>query len=121
MSLLITRDMKAMMSEIPAQTSRVGERVRGNLEILRQALSQKDSCVSLLRPEGGWNVLLRFPQVIDEEELILRLIRSYGLTGQPGYFFDMPGNGYLALSLLPKSLEFRRNVDSVVSAIEKML
>ena len=121
MSLLITRDMKAMLSEIPAQTSRVGKRVRGNLEILRQALSQKDSCVSLLRPEGGWNVLLRFPQVIDEEELILRLIRSYGLTGQPGYFFDMPGNGYLALSLLPKSLEFRRNVDSVVSAIEKML
>ena len=121
MSLLITRDMKAMLSDIPAQTSRVGERVRGNLDILRQALGHKDSCVSLLRPEGGWNVLLRFPQVIDEEELILRLIRSYALTGQPGYFFDMPGNGYLALSLLPESLEFRRNVDSVVSAIEKIL
>ena len=121
MSLLITRDMKAMLSDIPAQTSRVGERVRGNLDILRQALGHKDSCVSLLRPEGGWNVLLRFPQVIDEEELILRLIRSYGLTGQPGYFFDMPGNGYLAMSLLPESLEFRRNVDSVVSAIEKIL
>ena len=121
MSLLITRDMEAMLSDIPSQTSRVGERVRGNLEILRQALNQKESCVSLLRPEGGWNVLLRFPQVIDEEELILRLIGSYGLTGQPGYFFDMPGNGYLALSLLPESLEFRRNVNSVVSAIEKIL
>ena len=121
MSLLITRDMEAMLSDIPSQTSRVGERVRGNLEILRQALNQKESCVSLLRPEGGWNVLLRFPQVIDEEELILRLIGSYGLTGQPGYFFDMPGNGYLALSLLPESSEFRRNVNSVVSAIEKIL
>ena len=121
MSLLITRDMEAMLSDIPSQTSRVGERVRGNLEILRQALNQKESCVSLLRPEGGWNVLLRFPQVIDEEELILRLIGSYGLTGQPGYFFDMPGNGYLALSLLPESLEFRRNVDAVVSAVEKIL
>ncbi|MBI0145421.1 MULTISPECIES: pyridoxal phosphate-dependent aminotransferase [Bifidobacterium] len=121
MSLLITRDMEAMLSDIPSQTSRVGERVRGNLEILRQALNQKESCVSLLRPEGGWNVLLRFPQVIDEEELILRLIGSYGLTGQPGYFFDMPGNGYLALSLLPESLEFRRNVNSVVSAIGKIM
>ena len=120
MSLLITRDMEAMLSDIPSQTSRVGERVRGNLEILRQALNQKESCVSLLRPEGGWNVLLRFPQVIDEEELILRLIGSYGLTGQPGYFFDMPGNGYLALSLLPESSEFRRNVNSVVSAIGKI-
>ena len=121
MSLLITRDMEAMLSDIPSQTSRVGERVRGNLEILRQTLDQKGSCVSLLRPEGGWNVLLRFPQVIDEEELILLLIGSYGLTGQPGYFFDMPGNGYLALSLLPESLRFRRNVDAVVSAVEKIL
>ena len=121
MSLLITRDMESMLASIPSQTSRVGERVRGNLETLRQLLVQKESCVSLLRPEGGWNVLLRFPEVIDEEELILRLIGSYRLTGQPGYFFDMPGNGYLALSLLPETLEFRRNVDSVVSAIEKML
>ena len=121
MSLLITRDMEAMLSDIPGQTSRVGKRARGNLEILRQTLDQRDSCVSLLRPEGGWNVLLRFPEVIDEEELILCLIRSCGLTGQPGYFFDMPGNGYLALSLLPESLELRRNVDSVVSAIRKIL
>ena len=121
MSLLITSDMEAMLSDIPVQTSRVGKRIRGNLGILRQTLCQKESCVSLLRPEGGWNVLLRFPQVIDEEELILRLIGSYGLTGQPGYFFDMPGNGYLALSLLPESSEFRRNVNSVVSAIEKIL
>ncbi|MCT6918581.1 MAG: pyridoxal phosphate-dependent aminotransferase, partial [Bifidobacteriales bacterium] len=121
MSLLITRDMEAMLSDVPGQTSRVRERVRGNLEILKQTLSQKDSCVSLLRPEGGWNVLLRFPQVIDEEELILDLIKSYGLTGQPGYFFDMPGNGYLALSLLPESLELRRNVNSVVSAIGKIV
>ena len=121
MSLLITRNMEAMLSDIPGQTSRVAERIRGNLEILRQALDQGDSCVSLLRPEGGWNVLLRFPEVIDEEELILCLIRSYGLTGQPGYFFDMPGNGYLALSLLPESLEFCRNVNSVVSAIGKIM
>lgn len=121
MSLLITRDMESMLASIPSQTSRVGERVRGNLETLRQLLGQKEPCVSLLRPEGGWNVLLRFPEVIDEEELILRLIGSYRLTGQPGYFFDMPGNGYLALSLLPETLEFRRNVDSVVSAIEEML
>ncbi|WP_416516906.1 pyridoxal phosphate-dependent aminotransferase [Bifidobacterium asteroides] len=121
MSLLVTRDMEAMLSDIPGQTSRVGERVRGNLEILRQTLSQKESCVSLLRPEGGWNVLLRFPQVIDEEELILGLIKSYGLTGQPGYFFDMPGNGYLALSLLPESLKFRGYVNSVVSAIGKIV
>ena len=120
MSLLITKDMEAMLSDIPGQTSRVGERVRGNLEILRQTLDQKQSCVSLLRPEGGWNVLLRFPEVIDEEDLVLRLIGSYGLTGQPGYFFDMPGNGYLALSLLPESSEFRRNVNSVVSAIGKI-
>lgn len=121
MSQLITDRMGTMLDAVPVQTRRVGDRIRGNLDQARGLLSEGDSCISLLRPEAGWNVLLRFPAVIDEDELILHLIRSYGLTGQPGYFFDMPSNGYLALSLLPRAAEFQRNIQAVSSAISELL
>lgn len=121
MSQLITDRMGTMLDAVPVQMRRVGDRIRGNLDQVRGLLSEGDSCISLLRPEAGWNVLLRFPAVIDEDELILHLIRSYGLTGQPGYFFDMPSNGYLALSLLPRAAEFQRNIQAVSSAISELL
>lgn len=76
---------------------------------------------SLLRPEGGWNVSLRVPSVIDENELVLRMIADHRLTGQPGYFFDMTSNGYLAVSLLPEPDEFARNIRAVLDTIDTMI
>lgn len=47
-------------------------------------------------------MLLRFPSFIDENELVTTMIRDNATSGQPGYFFDMEVNGYLAISLLPE-------------------
>ena len=75
----------------------------------------------MLRAEGGWNVLLRVPSVIDENELVLRLIDEHQLTGQPGYFFDMTSNGYLAVSLLPEPDEFERGIRAVLNTVAALL
>ncbi len=77
--------------------------------------------VDVLRAEGGWNVLLRFPSVIDENELVLSLMEHAGASGQPGYFFDMPSNGYLALSLLAEPERFASNVRLVLGAVARAL
>ena len=77
--------------------------------------------VSVLRAEGGWNVLLRVPSVIDENEMVLKLIAEHGLTGQPGYFFDMTSNGYLAVSLLPEPEVFRQGICAVLATVEALL
>ncbi|WP_125968443.1 pyridoxal phosphate-dependent aminotransferase [Bifidobacterium samirii] len=122
MSDVIARDIPAMLADAPAQTARVQARVRGNLAALHRLLEDDELGVTdVLRAEGGWNVLLRVPGVIDENELVLALIERHGLSGQPGYFFDMTSNGYLAISLLPEPAEFERNVRAVLDTVAALL
>ncbi|WP_371813172.1 hypothetical protein [Bifidobacterium longum] len=66
-------------------------------------------------------MLLRVPSVIDENELVLRLIDEHQLTGQPGYFFDMTSNGYLAVSLLPEPDEFEHGIRAVLNTVAALL
>ena len=122
MSDIIAGRIAGLLEAAPAQTMRVRGRVLGNLTTLRRLLANDPLGVtSLLRPEGGWNVLLRVPSVIDENELVLRMIADHRLTGQPGYFFDMASNGYLAVSLLPEPDEFARNIRAVLDTIDTMI
>lgn len=122
MSDIIAERIPALLNAAPAQTRRVGERVRNNLAKLHELLdADPNGLVSVLRAEGGWNVLLRVPSVIDENELVLRLIDEHKLTGQPGYFFDMTSNGYLAVSLLPEPDEFERGIRAVLNTVAALL
>jgi len=122
MSDIIAERIPALLNAAPAQTKRVGERVRNNLAKLHELLdADPNGLISVLRAEGGWNVLLRVPSVIDENELVLRLIDEHKLTGQPGYFFDMTSNGYLAVSLLPDPDEFERGIRAVLNTVAALL
>ncbi|PJM78204.1 aminotransferase [Bifidobacterium felsineum] len=122
MSDIIAERIPALLEAAPAQTTRVQERVRGNLTRLHELLdADSNGLVNVLRAEGGWNVLLRVPSVIDENELVLGLIEHHKLSGQPGYFFDMTSNGYLAISLLPEPEEFERNVRAILDEVAALL
>ena len=122
MSEIVAKRIPALLQAASAQTERVRQRVRGNLAMLHAMLdSDGQGLVSVLRAEGGWNVLLRVPSVIDENDLVLRMIERHGVSGQPGYFFDMTSNGYLAISLLPEPDDFRRNVQVVVDTVNELI
>lgn len=122
MSEIIAKQIPGLLDAAPAQTSRVRERVRGNLAELHAMLdADEQGLVSVLRAEGGWNVLLRVPGVLDENDLVLRMIERHGVSGQPGYFFDMTSNGYLAISLLPEPEDFRRNVRVVLDTVNELI
>ncbi|RSX56167.1 aminotransferase [Bifidobacterium dolichotidis] len=122
MSQLIAQAMPALIEQIPSQTAKVRERTQSNLAKLYQMLEADDLGVTeVLRAEGGWNVLLRMPSVIDENELVLQLINGQQTTGQPGYFFDMTSNGYLAVSLLPEPEQFERNITTVLNGVRAAL
>ena len=122
MSEIIAKQIPAMLGAAAAQTARVRERVQTNLAALHTMLDDDEQgMVSVLRAEGGWNVLLRVPSVLDENELVLSMIEKHGLSGQPGYFFDMTSNGYLAISLLPEPDEFRHNVQTVLDTVNTMI
>ena len=122
MSEIIPKQIPAMLGAAAAQTARVRERVQTNLAALHTMLDDDEQgMVSVLRAEGGWNVLLRVPSVLDENELVLSMIEKHGISGQPGYFFDMTSNGYLAISLLPEPDEFRHNVQTVLDTVNTMI
>ena len=122
MSEIIAKQIPAMLGDAAAQTARVRERVQTNLAALHTMLDDDEQgMVSVLRAEGGWNVLLRVPSVLDENELVLSMIEKHGISGQPGYFFDMTSNGYLAISLLPEPDEFRHNVQTVLDTVNTMI
>jgi aspartate/methionine/tyrosine aminotransferase len=76
------------------------ERCNANLSTLERVAADMRG-VTVIRPEGGWSVCLRFPAVADEETLVLELIEHDDVAVHPGYFFDFPGDGYLVISLLP--------------------
>lgn len=122
MSDIIADRIPELLDAAALQTAKVRGRVRGNLAVLREMLAADElGVVDVLRPEGGWNVLLRVPSVLDENELVLTLIEDHRLTGQPGYFFDMTSNGYLAVSLLPEPEEFRHGIAAVLDTVRAIL
>lgn len=104
------------------QTQKVRNRVSENLKTIREILaSWPNCCVTALRAEGGWNILLRVPSCIDDDVLALKLIEDYRLVSQPGYYFDMPANGYLALSLLPEPNQFVDGVEKLLRTVDALL
>lgn len=111
-----------LLGYVNEQTNIVLNRTRNNLRILREILaSWPCCCVSALRAEGGWNILLRVPSCLDDDDLSIRLMKDYALVSQPGYYFDMPVSGYLALSLLPETEKFEAGVRSLLTTVDRMI
>lgn len=81
------------------------ERLRANLGALDQALPPHPH-LQRLTVEGGWSVLLRRPAVGTDDACALRLLEEGRVLVQPGHYFDLPGEGYLVLSLLGPEAEF---------------
>lgn len=84
-----------------AVRARVGE----NLATLDAALAALGSTapVRRLATDGGWYAILEVPRTRDEDEWTTLLVQEDGVVVHPGYFFDMPRDGFLVLSLLPRA------------------
>ena len=122
MSEIIAQRIPSMLQAAPEQTTRVRARVRSNFQTLHAMLkTDPNGLVSVLRAEGGWNVLLRVPSVLDENELVLAMIERHGVSGQTGSFLDMTSNGYLAISRLREPEDWRRNVQVVLDTVNELI
>jgi len=86
------------------------ERVAQNLDALDAAIAGSGAGVRRLAADGGWYAMLEVPRTRDEEEWAKLMVREEGVIVHPGYFFDMPDEGYLVVSLLPEPAAFRAAV-----------
>jgi aspartate/methionine/tyrosine aminotransferase len=105
-----------LLALAPGIRAGILERLRANLAELDRALAAHPS-LSRLRVEGGWSVLLRRPAVDAGEDCAVRLLRDAGVLVHPGSFFDLPGDGYLVLSLLPRPEAFRDGIGRLVATL----
>jgi aspartate/methionine/tyrosine aminotransferase len=94
---------------------RIRLRLDENLRTLSQLLD--NSPIHILHTEGGWSAVLRVPQVLSEDEWITRLLTEHDVIVQPGYFFDMPGEAFLVVSLLTPPDVFGEGITRMLRVI----
>lgn len=92
---------------------RLRARLAANLARLDALIARRPE-LQVLPAEGGWAAVLRVPRQRSEEEWALGLI-ARGVVVHPGHFYDIAGEGYLVLSLLPEPAVF----DAAVGRIEE--
>jgi alanine-synthesizing transaminase len=85
------------------------DRARTNLQELDRQLAQQKIC-ERLDVEGGWYVVLRVPATQSDEALAIDLLRKLAVLVHPGHFYDFPGDGYLVVSLITPTDDFREGI-----------
>lgn len=93
-------------------------RCRGNLATLDEELA--GSAAHRLHAEAGWYAIVRFPDLIDEEELALRLLEA-GVITQPGFYFDLPFRPCVVVSLLAAPETFREGARRMRATLDALL
>lgn len=76
----------------------IATRVSSNLELVRHLVA--GSPASVVPVEGGWYVTLRLPRTRTDEAWALALLDEDDVVVQPGYFYDLPLEGCVVVSLL---------------------
>lgn len=115
---ILAAHLPGFLEKISQQLAQTRGRCAANLATLQDLVGEDPaSPVTVMAPQGGWNVLVRFPSHIDEDELVEKLLNDYGIYCQPGYFFDVPFAGTISLSLLLEEDLFRENSAKVLRTI----
>ncbi|MFZ0661329.1 MAG: pyridoxal phosphate-dependent aminotransferase [Acidobacteriaceae bacterium] len=113
MSAPVQYAMPSWLESGGAIRKQIQERLQQNLETLDRELAE--GSISRLGVEAGWCATLRIPAVEPDEELAVRLVREHGVEVHPGYFFGFPDAGWLVLSLLVPTEDFRAGVRAIAS------
>ena len=95
----------SLLVRAAAIREQIHDRVRHNLAWARTAVAAHPAC-EVLRADGGWTAIVRIPATRGEEAFVLDLLRRERVLVHPGYFFDLPHEAYVVVSLLPPAAVF---------------
>lgn len=104
--------LPALLRDGAAVHAAIGARLHRNLTTLRTALT--GTALDVRPPDGGWTVVVRVPSVTDADDLVLALLARDVLV-HPGYFYDLPPDRYLVLSLLTPERDMQGGVQTMCS------
>jgi hypothetical protein len=101
-----------------AVRKQIQARIAANYRTLAEKLQGVPSC-TLLVADGGWSAIVRVPSIGAEEDLVVDLVAK-GVVVHPGYFFDLPHESFLVVSLLPAEDRFVEGISRVLRHIESL-
>jgi len=95
-------------------------RIRENRAHLQSQLRSHPAC-ELLHADAGWYAILHYSPNSSthktDEDLAIHLLRQHHVLLHPGHFYDFPSNGYLVLSLITPSPDFREGARRLLSLL----
>ncbi len=79
--------------------------------------------ISRLELEAGWCAVLRVPALGpgSDDELVLALVKRWGVLVHPGHYYGFSGEGWLVVSLLPPMHVFKQGMESIVAVCAERL
>jgi len=88
----------------------IADRLQRNLARVRATVA--GTALDVRAPDGGWTVVVRVPAVGEADDLALALL-ARDVIVHPGYFYDLPHDGYLVLSLLPPEQDMQEGLETL--------
>lgn len=95
---------------------RLAERINGNLLWLQSQMAATP--LQVLHIEGGWSAILQLPRITPEEIWVQRLLTEQNVIVQPGYFFDLPTEAFIVVSLITPPEIFAEGVRRLLLLME---
>jgi alanine-synthesizing transaminase len=107
-----------LLSRAAVVRKQIQTRIAANYRTLADRIEGMPSC-SLLVADGGWSAVIRVPSIETEEDLVIGLVDE-GVLVHPGYFFDLPHESFVVVSLLPPEDQFADGIGIVSRHIETL-
>lgn len=104
----------AMLAARASAQAQLTANFRANLQALDAAL-KAHAHLERLAIEGGWYAVLRVPVTRSDEELVIALLESEGVSVHPGHFYNFHSDGYLVLSLITPPAVFADGLSRLLS------
>ena len=116
--LSVSTPVQEAAPRLVALISDVGAQLALRVRTARAELAARVSgtALQLLDAEGGWSAILRVPRTRSEEEWVLQLLDD-GVVVHPGFFFDMPEEAHLVVSLIAKPEDFREGIERLIARV----
>lgn len=109
----------AILQNVPVIRERIAARLQANENALRAWCARSLHDLKLLNREAGWYGIVRLPRGVDEESLVLDLLRRESVIVHPGYFYDVENvpAPHLVFSLLAPETSFGQAFPRIESAL----
>jgi alanine-synthesizing transaminase len=92
--------------------NQIKHRIACNQKELNHQLAKTSNCRMLIR-EGGWYAVVEIEDLWEEEASVIQLLSEDNTLVHPGYFYDFQREGFMVVSLLPDSRQFKQGIDNL--------